>query len=122
MQSGYKAITPIEFGNALWALDRGEITLRDQRVYFACFVAVAAREAARRTATKRCKEPKALSRYRLNELSSLTDLPAPLVGQSLKRLERAGVLSFSESKIAMVKSAVQGSEELLEALACRRSP
>lgn len=122
MQSGYKTVTPTEFGNVLWAYDRGEITLRDLRVYFACLAAVAVREAARRTAAKRLRTPKTISRCRINELSRLAGLPAPQVGRSLRRLERAGVLTFSESEIVMTRSALPGSEDLIEALACRRSP
>jgi hypothetical protein len=122
MQSGYKTLTPIEISNALWALDRGKIKVSDLRTYFACFALVAIREAARRSAAKRLKTPKTTPRYRVAELKRLTGLTEAKLHRSLRRLARSNLLAFSESEITTTKTPLPGSEDLLETLACRRSP
>jgi hypothetical protein len=121
IHSGYKTITPIQFANALWALHHGLIDQRGIRVYLACFALVAVREAAARYRRRRCENAKETSRYTVNELERITGLDARPVRRALRQLESHGLVVFSESTILIVQAALPGSEELQNALACRRS-
>lgn len=122
MPSGYKTITPIQWANVVWALEQKHIDHHAVRVYLACFVLVAVREAARRSRCRRGEQPKELSRYRVGELERLTRLSAREVRRSLRHLRAAELLSFTEGEIAIANDALPGSEPLQTELACRRSP
>ena len=116
MESGYKTITPTELANAIWSLERGGITHHDLRVWLACAVMVATREAAARQRAKSKKPAQPLARYQINELGRLTALPQATVRRSLKALHRAGLLTFAENIIVFTKTPLPGSEDLLEIL------
>ncbi|MCI0538829.1 MAG: hypothetical protein L0Z50_26790 [Verrucomicrobiales bacterium] len=120
--SGYHTITPIQIANAVWALSQGLIDAHALRVYFACFELTAIRRAARRYRRKRGEPARELARYRLAELERLTKLDEAEVRRALRQLEDAGLVAFSEGEVAVVTSALVDSEELLEELACSRSP
>jgi hypothetical protein len=122
IHSGYKTITPAQLANLIWALNEVQIDLRAARVHLACFALVAVREAAARLRRKQGRKPKEISRYRLNELERLTGLGPANVRRALRELERAGLVSFSESEIILTKETLPGSEEMQNTLACRRSP
>lgn len=122
IHSGYKTITPAQLANALWALDEKLIRHRDFRLYLACFVLVAIREAAARTNRCRGTAPRELPRYRVNELERLTQLPSRHIKPGLRRLAKCGLVAFSEGEIAMTKEVLSGAEELAEKLSCQRSP
>ncbi len=122
MTPGYKTITSIQFTNALWALSREEISLVSLRIYFACLVLVAVREAARRYRKARREKPKELARYRFNELERLTGLSPRAIKRALRQLNGAGLAQYSEGEIVIATEPVDGSEELLEKLSCSRSP
>ena len=122
IHSGYKTITPAQLANALWALDAKLIRHRDFRLYLACFVLVAIREAAARTNRIRGSAPRELPRYRLNEMERITKLPSRHIKSGLRRLANCGLVTFSEGDIAMTKELLPGAEELAEKLSCQRSP
>ncbi len=122
IRSGYKTITPTQLANVLQARKAGGISFAALRTYFACQAIVAIREAAERGQRKQGKKPKALKRYRTGELSQLTKLPDASVRRALRELERAGVLSFSESDIVIGRECLPGSEAWTETLSCKRSP
>lgn len=120
MRSGYKTLTPTQIANALAALDSGQIGVRDMRVYFACFALVAVREAARRYRQRRRETPKELARYQLSEFQEVTGLRT--IKPALRRLERAGLVTYAEGEIVIAAEPLPGSHGLLEALRCQRSP
>ena len=122
MPSGYKTITPLQWANIVWALEQGRIDHHAVRVYLACFVLVAVREAARRSRRRRGERPRELSRYRVNELERLTRLSARTVRRTLRHLCGAGLLRFAEGEIAVANEPLPGSEILQTELAGRRSP
>ncbi len=121
MQSGYKTITPIQLANAFFILERGEITHESFRVYLACFVMVAVREAAARHAAKRRRPTKTIPCYRIAELARVTAIKEASIKRALKVLKRIGLVEFAESQIKITKTPLPGSEEWLDALSCRRS-
>ena len=120
--SGYKTITPIQFGNVLWLIKTRQASFLDLRVYLACFVLVAVREAAGRSRCQRGETPKKLNHFRLGELERLTNLDRRHVQRALKRLASTSLLTFSEGEIVIAKEPLPGAEELIERLGCRRSP
>lgn len=121
MQSGYKTITPVELSNALWSLEREEISHRDLRVYLACAAMVAIREAAARHRAKIKKPTQPLARYQWNELKRLTGLPVAVIRRSLKTLHRAGLMVFSANEVLFTKTPLPESEDFLKTLSCGRS-
>lgn len=122
MSSGYKTITPTQWANVVWALEQEQIDHHAVRVYLACFVLVAVREAARRRRRRRGERPREFSRYRVNELERLTRLSARSVRKALRHLRNAGLLCFAEGEIAIANDPMPGSELLQTEFACRRSP
>src|SRR6266516_3490767 len=114
MQSGYRTITPIQLSNVLFAFEKGTLSTQALRVYFACFVLMAVREAARRYRRRRRQPPKELARYRLSEFQKLTGLR--VIKPALRSLERAGLVTYSEGEIVITTEPLPGSEELLERL------
>lgn len=121
IRSGYKTIKPTQLANIFHAREEEKISFSALRTYFACHAIVAIREAAERGQRKQGKKPKTLRRYQTGELSRLTQLPDSSVRRALRELERAGVLSFSESEIVIGKESLPGSEAWQEALSCQRS-
>lgn len=122
MKSGYKTITPIQFANALSVLERGAVNHESLRVYLACFAMVAVREAAARHTAKRRRASNIMPRYQINELRRLTGLGEPKIKRALKKLRCAELMTFTENQIEIAKASLPGSEELLKALSCGRSP
>jgi len=122
MQSGYKTITPIQLANALSVLHRGAMTHDCLRIYLACFTMVAIREAAARHASKRRRPAQTIPRFKWNELERLTALGGAKVRRALRALQRNGLIQFAEHRIEITETPLPGSEELLDALACGRSP
>lgn len=77
--------------NAWAAYRRGDLRLRDLRIWFACLELV-----ARRCALKKGKS----ARYRLEEIHGLVGgVGGEHIRHSIARLERTGMLSWSESSI-----------------------
>lgn len=122
MSSGYKTITPIQWANVVWALQQEQIVHQALRVYLACFVLVAVREAARRSRRRRGERPRELNRYRVNELERLTRLSTRTVRRALRELHAAGLVGFTEGEITFATQPLPGSESLQTELAGRRSP
>lgn len=60
-------------------------------------------------------------RYRVAELCSLTSLPEETIRRELRSLVRSGILSFSESSIAILCASHAGDTDLSMALAGKRS-
>lgn len=120
MISGYKTLPPIQLANAFHALHSGAIDGRSLRVFFACAALVAVREAAKRS--RQARRGKSFVHYRPAELQRLTGLAARALKRALRQLRAAGVVEFTEGEIAFSTQPLPGSEDLLEALRCRRSP
>lgn len=121
VQSGYKTVTPVEIGNCVAALNGKLISYRALRVYFACLALIAVREAAKRSRPRSRNRAQEFSRYRVGEICQLTGLAESVVLRELRGLKRAGVLSFSESEIAIRNEAVPESQAVTQALAGKRS-
>lgn len=122
MQSGYKTITPIQWANVIWMLDQAQIDHHAVRVYLACFILVAVREAARRSRCRRGEQHKELSRYGVAELERVTRLSARKVRRALRHLRDTELLSFTEGEIAIATDPLPGTEAFQTELSCRRSP
>ena len=122
IQSGYKTVTPIQLANLLWALHEQRIDYRSVRVWCACLVLVAVREAASRSRRKRGERAREFSRYRINELERLTEMKAMKVRRALRQLQRCELMTFTEGEVTFRSEALPGSEELQATLAGKRSP
>ena len=118
---GYKTQTVIQLANVLSALKTKNITLRQVRIYFACLVITAAREAAERSREDKKQGSKITPRYLLKELNKLTGCPMLRIRGELKKLELAGLLCFSESVIVFTETPLPGSHDLKETLSGGRS-
>lgn len=121
VQSGYKTVTPTQVACLVGAVQRGELSYRAVRVYFACLELVAIREAARRASGVRHKRPHDVPRYRVAEIGALTGLTVRAVRRELRALDVRGVLNYSESCIATRAADSELSTELIRSLAGRRS-
>ena len=125
ISGGYKTQTVIQLGNLLSIYNEKKIGLRAMRVYLACLVITASREAAKRLEEKNrpsWKNKKNVTpMFLFEELTSLTGLTKSQVKKELKSLERAGLLLFSESSIQFTKSQLPTATETTEALAGKRS-
>jgi hypothetical protein len=90
-KGGYQLIPVIRLALAWWAYREKLIRLVDLRVYFAAWEMRA----------RRCRTPSPLPRlFGLKELQGLTGLSAKRLKASLRRLEAAGLLTWSKSAIA----------------------
>jgi hypothetical protein len=88
---GYQLIPVMRLATAWWAYREKLIRLVDLRVWFAAWEMRA----------RRCRRPAPLPRrYGLGELQGLTGLSLKRLKASLRRLEGAGLLAWSESAIA----------------------
>jgi hypothetical protein len=121
VQSGYKTITPAECASLVYALNEKRISYRAVRVYFACLSLIAIREAAKRSSKRVTGNAREKQRYRVAELCSLTSLPEETIRRELRSLARSGILSFSESSIAILCASHAGDTDLSMALAGKRS-
>jgi hypothetical protein len=120
---GYKGITVVQLCNGLHAYDAGLISFRALRVYFAAFAAVATREAARRSVQARGRRPSASVRYRVQELAELAGIGCGEVRGLVRRLERVGLIAFSESAITPATEPLPEAEDFALAAAGKgRSP
>ena len=122
IRGGYKAQTVLQIANISQVFSVKKISLKAFRIYFACLVVVAAREAAERTRTKEHRQREPQRRFLLSELSRLTGCPLSRVRGELRSLERAGLLLFSSEQIVFTDTALPGSHELKDFLAGSRSP
>ena len=109
LQDGYKLIKAEQLIAALAALNTGTITFRAFRAYLGCFELLAIREAAERSKTRLRKQP--LRRFLTSELARLIDpTEQTSVCRELSRLNREGLLSFSEGAITVPDSPAHGAE------------
>jgi hypothetical protein len=89
-RGGYQLIPAVRLALAWWAYHEKLIRLVDLRVWFAAWEMRA----------RRCRRPSPLPRrYGLGELQGLTGLSLKRLNASLRRLEAAGLLAWSESAI-----------------------
>ena len=88
---GFHFVSVVELASAWWAYSEGLIRIADLRVWFACHEAN-----ARRCGGKGRGEP----RFNLDEIRGLTGVPVSKLRGSIKRLEAAGLLSWSESALS----------------------
>lgn len=121
VQSGYKTITPAECGSLIHALNEKRISYRAVRVYFACLSLIAIRDAAKRSSKRMTGAGRESQRYRVAELCSLTGLPEEAIRRELRSLTRSGILSFSESSIAIHCGSPASDTAVSMALAGKRS-
>lgn len=121
VESGYKTVTATQIGNCISALNRKEISYRAVRVYFGCLVLVAIREAAKRSRVKEGRSQRTVPRFRVGELCELTGLANQTTRRELRSLNRAGVLSFSESHIEIRREATPEGLILAQCFAGTRS-
>ena len=90
-RGGYQLIPAVRLALAWWAYHEKLIRLVDLRVWFAAWEMRA----------RRCRRPSPLPRrFTLGELQGLTGLSPKRLRASLRRLEAAGLLAWSESAIA----------------------
>ena len=95
-KGGYQLIPAVRLALAWWAYHEKLIRLVDLRVWFAAWEMRA----------RRCRRPAPLPRrFGLDELQGLTGLSHKRLRASLRRLEAAGLLAWSESAIAFPVSA-----------------
>lgn len=115
---GYKTITPVQIANVLGRQAGGAITSRAVRVYLACFELQAVREAAGRTIRRPHSSRVA---YSLGEIARLVGAGSEVVVKSeLRRLARAGLVRFSSAEIAITTTPLDGTAEVLSAIASSR--
>ncbi|RUL84591.1 hypothetical protein [Tautonia sociabilis] len=94
-EGGFALIPVIRIAMAWWAYARKLIRLADLRAYFACYELIA----------RRCTLPPGrVPNFAPGELCALTGLPEKRVRDSLRRLERAGLLRFASSDIQFTAS------------------
>ena len=118
----YKTITPIQFANAIHALQRGAISFKAFRVYFATIELKAIREAAREAKKGDRQATNREACFKKEELVRLTKTVKGGVAGQLHALKRAGLLTFSSTEISVTETPIEGSFELLTELAGGRSP
>jgi hypothetical protein len=87
---GFHLVPVVEVASAWWAYSEGLIRIADLRAWFACHEAK-----ARRCSGKDREAP----RFGLDEIRGLTGVPVAKLRGSIKRLEEAGLLSWSESAL-----------------------
>jgi Mn-dependent DtxR family transcriptional regulator len=122
MQSGYKTLTPIQLSNIFFCDEEGHFSRQEVQVYFGCCTLVAIREAAKRYKEGRGETPKQIARYRLLELSRLTEISESGVKRALRRLEQKGILTYTQEEIFITTESIGGLNPLMEDLSCHRSP
>src|SRR4051794_37084360 len=94
-KGGYQLIPAVHLALAWWCYRQKLIRLADLRVWFA----------AREMRARRCRRPGPLPRrFTIDELRGLTGLSPRRLEESLRRLEAAGLLDWSESAIAFPAS------------------
>ena len=120
LHCGFKTVTPIQLANVLHAVNSKLITYKGARVFFACLLMLAAREAAGRSQKQKGKRLQC--RYRQEEVCGLTGLSSAVVKRELRALQRLKILSFSESMLAIQGASIQGSESFCQRISGRRSP
>lgn len=121
VESGYKIVTATEIGNCISALNRKVISYRAVRVYFGCLVLIAIREAAERVGARVGRRQRIVPRYRMCELCELTGLSNRTVQRELRSLNRAGILDFSELRIAVGREPSPEGVGLAQTFAGKRS-
>lgn len=115
MSFGYKAITPIKLLNGVSAYKSGTISFKALRVYLSCFELEAIREAAQRSNKAKTRRGTDIVCFRKEELISLTNgLSLRSIGKSLKELEAASLMYFSNERITFTDTPIRTSRELLE--------
>lgn len=92
---GFVLVSVMKLAMVWWAFRAKLLRASDLRVYFACHAAIAAR----------CRQPAGREpRFTLAELVRLTGAGEKSVRSSLRRLEAAGLLAWSESSIRFASS------------------
>jgi hypothetical protein len=87
---GFRLVSVVEVASAWWAYSEGLIRIADLRAWFACHEAKA----------RRCNgKDREAPRFVLEEIRGLTGVPVSKLRGSIKRLEAAGLLSWSESAL-----------------------
>src|SRR3954462_4976630 len=88
---GFCFVSVVELASAWWAYSEGLIRIADLRAWFACHEANA----------RRCGgKGRGFPRFVLDEIRGLTGGPVSKLRGSIKRLEAAGLLSWSESELS----------------------
>ncbi len=119
IEGGYKTLSPIQLCNAIAAQDEALLGFRAVRTYFACIVALAAREAARRA---NGKTSQVKVRFTLEEIQKLTGTKNRNdVAKDVRALREAGLLEFSPERVVVTETAQSYAEELLRHVSPRRS-
>ena len=111
MSEGYKAVTPIQVANIISAYNAGAAKLQAVQVFFGCLELIAIREAALRTSGKSRGV-----RYRPEELERITGLSLTVIKRALKALQRAELLTFTESAIIITETPLPYAREMLNTL------
>lgn len=124
MLGGYKTVTPIQLASVVHARDSGDVDGTGVRVFWACLAAVAAREAAGRVRRRRVGEARRGDVWRLEveELARLTGLSVRAARRGLRQLVAAGLVTIGRDRFLISAKPRSGSEDLLDAIACGRSP
>ena len=94
-KGGFRYISVLQLSMAWWAQKRGLIKPRDLRAWFACQELV-----ARRCAMRAGRSP----RFHYQEIVRLCGVGEHSARSSVRRLERAGLLSWSEERLALAAS------------------
>lgn len=114
LQDGYKLFRARELTAALAALNARQISFRAFRAYVAGHELIARREAAERVHAR--KSPQ--RRFLTSELAAVMDEGSASLSRELRALARAGLMTFTESTLALSPDAAQ-SVELLKLLGSR---
>lgn len=118
---GYKTQTVIQIANLLSAFDAEKVSSRQLRIYLACLVITAAREAAKRSRPSAKRRREVTPKYLTKELSRLTGCPITRVKRELRALEEAKLVRFSQSEITFTEFPLPESHELARDLSDSRA-
>jgi len=124
VHGGYQTLSPIQICNALGALEDGIISFRAFRVFFACVAELASRDAAERTARLRFswRRP-ARIRFTVEDIAQLVECRSVrVVRGELRRLEAAGLLTFSRDSLKLSNRPIEAAECLVASASAGRSP
>lgn len=114
VKGGYKVITPIKILNAVSSYQKGQISFKALRIYFACFELMAIREAAARSSSVLNGKGRGFARFKREELTRLSGLSNRSTGTALSELKKAKLLIFSDNEITVTEMPLKGAGELLK--------
>lgn len=121
ISGGYKAQSIIQLGNIISSYNQKALSLRALRVYLAALVVVASREAANRSRPAWKNKKQTTPRFLINELAKLTLCTESKVKSELRKLEKAGLLLFSETDIQFTERALPNAVREIDFLSGSRS-